>query len=123
MSNYINPPTTTYADRAKADASDEHEGRFAGAQSKPTVIGRTEGGGPLPAPLWCQQQSMVPDEPPLGEDVNWLPSMETASGLPREEAEPSSLTDMLTQAQALQTELDRLLTQINEVQTEEGSAE
>jgi hypothetical protein len=91
--------TFTLVDRAAADASDEHGGRFA-KQQRPTVVGRTEDGGGLPAPLWCRQQSLVPDEPALNDDVNWLPDMSTVSGQDRATLEPPTLLEQLAQTQA-----------------------
>jgi hypothetical protein len=105
--------TFTLVEKAAADATDEHGGRFA-KQQRPTVVGRTEDGADLPAPLWCQQQSLVGDEPPLGESVDWVPDQTTVSGQAREELEAPapSLADTVVQLRDAIAEQQAVLAQL-----------
>jgi hypothetical protein len=72
---------TTMHQQAIFDAQ-APQGRW--AKQGAVHITATGKASPLVSPTWCQQQTLVPDEPPLGEDIDALPDMETVSGLPRE---------------------------------------
>ncbi|MFB9262831.1 hypothetical protein ACFFWD_06535 [Bradyrhizobium erythrophlei] len=62
---------STYFEHAQADAAPG--GRFANAA--PLHVTRAEPSVPLTAPDWSRAMASMPDEPPLNEDVNWLPDM------------------------------------------------
>jgi hypothetical protein len=75
----------TLFEQAIADAA-APKGRYV-AQGEVRVVGHSA--VPLPAPLWSADPCGT--EPPLGEDVNWLPDMTTVSGLPREQEEKNEV--------------------------------
>jgi hypothetical protein len=112
--------TFTLVDHAKTSAEDTAKGRWAGPASPTTHIIGTIDGAPLPCPAWSAAEALLPPEAPYGESVDWLPDMSTVSGQDRATLEPPTLLEQLAQTQA---QLQALLDQINEVQTEEGNAE
>ena len=65
------------------------QGRFAlhEQHSKPVITGTAETAPGLVAPNWSAEAASLPDEEALGFEVDWLPSMETLSGLPKEPKE------------------------------------
>jgi hypothetical protein len=76
----------SYHARAVHDAAQEQQGRWRGNKEVSVT-----GASPLPlhagvlvAPTWSHDP--VPTEPPTGECIDWLPSLETVSGVDRAEA-------------------------------------
>jgi hypothetical protein len=83
-----NGEALTMHEQALADmAADASPSAGRWAKHHPTYVTGSGPGPNLPAPAWSHDPCGT--EPPLNEDVNWLPSMETISGLPREEEPPA----------------------------------
>jgi hypothetical protein len=82
-------PANTMHERCQANIDEEYsaKGRWA-KHDRPVIVGTTPqwqapaigGAGP-----WATTD-IVPPEPPTGERVDWIPSMETVSGIDRAEA-------------------------------------
>jgi hypothetical protein len=113
--------TSTYSsiEKAKSDLDDERGGRWAGPQL-PTrhITGTLPDGAPLPCPAWSAAEALVPPEPPLNEDVNWLPDMTTVSGQDRATLQPPTLAEQIAQLNAAIAQNQALLNQlIAEAQT------
>jgi hypothetical protein len=62
---------STLLDHARSSVDDTHGGRFAAASPNRTVVGTSPISYPrLPADNPSNQAMLVPDEPPLGIDIN-----------------------------------------------------
>jgi hypothetical protein len=72
-------PANRMFDRAREEAAQEAQGRFA-RQSQPSIAGTSA--IVLSAPAWSHDP--VGTEPPIGELIDALPSMETYSGIETE---------------------------------------
>ena len=87
MTDNPRPPANTMFARQQAEADEAYGagGRFA-KQSRPSVagIGPIPHSGILVGPQWSDD--CVPPEPPLGIAIDELPSLETVSGIDRQEA-------------------------------------
>ena len=80
--NVSETPKNTYHEQARHDA-EQPQGRW--QRHSPVTVTGSGTADPLPAPVWSQEGALLGDEPTINfEADSALPSMETASGLPRE---------------------------------------
>jgi hypothetical protein len=79
---------STFLDHANSSVDDEKGGRFAAASPTRTVVGTGPISYPrLPADNPSNQAMLVPDEPPLGIDIN---AMERVGEIHEQKARPKS---------------------------------
>jgi hypothetical protein len=77
-------PKRTYHEQAVQDAAEERGGRWRNANVSIAGTSPIPHADKLAAPTWSHD--VVPPEPPTGECIDALPSMETVSGLDLTEA-------------------------------------